>query len=124
MAEAVRDAYADIFTVNENAQVLSPSQVAEAFKRVTGKGDAVAKKMASTFRALAKLADWNAPITEAIGSTASEAETDDTVTTDGTLSHGDARGSFSLRHDIHVHLPISTEVKVYDAIFRSLREHF
>jgi hypothetical protein len=30
----------------------------------------------------------------------------------------------ALHHDVHIHLPVSTNVKVYDTIFRSLREHF
>jgi hypothetical protein len=27
----------------------------------------------------------------------------------------------TLRHDIHIHVPLSTDVAVYDAIFKSLQ---
>lgn len=126
MAEALRDAYGDIFTVNENAHTLPSSQAADAFKRVTNKGDAVAKKMATTFRALSKLADWSgSAVANEVESAMVEAGPREAEASEDDRSAGGTRaGTFSLRHDIHVHLPVSTEVKVYDAIFRSLREHF
>ena len=35
----------------------------------------------------------------------------------------DDPGTIVLRHDVHIHLPVSTDIKVYDAIFRSIREN-
>ena len=127
IAEALRDAYSDLFTVNEKANEMTPQALVGAFKRITGKGDAVAKKMASTFKALTGLGDWTA------GSVAVPVEPEDELgeetteppTTPPTLTdaQGPAIGFPSLHHDVHIHLPVSTDVKVYDAIFRSLREH-
>jgi hypothetical protein len=122
MAEALRDAYSDLFTVHEQAQDQSSAALTGAFKRITGKGDSVAKKMASTFKALSELADWSAsPLVSKDG---------DEVLEEGSADpRADQEvdippvGFPTLHHDIHIHLPASTEVKVYDAIFRSLREH-
>jgi hypothetical protein len=133
MAEALRDAYSDLFTVSEKANTMSPTQLKGAFKRISGKGDSVADKMSATFRALAGLADWDATAT-----TASTAKPADEVhpaepahkptarTPRQSPDVGQERAGFvpTLRHDIHVHLPPTQDVKVYDAIFRSLREHF
>jgi hypothetical protein len=125
MAEALRDAYADLFTVNQKANEQSSTALVGAFKRLTGKGDAVAKKMATTFKTLAGLADWSAasvaaqPIDEA-EALESQRTTEERTRPDGSLLPATFPG---LHHDIHLHLPESTNVKVYDAIFRSLREH-
>jgi hypothetical protein len=128
MAEALRDAYSDLFKIKENAQTMSSTELKGAFKRVSGKGDAVAEKMATTFKALSGLAEWDAASAASAAMpedlSSPEATPEENPTPQEGASSGDGPPSLTLRHDIHVHLPISTEVKVYDAIFRSLREHF
>ena len=59
MAEALRDAYSDLFTIKESAHSMPAGEMKGAFKRLSGKGDSAAEKMTATFRALAKLADWS-----------------------------------------------------------------
>jgi Family of unknown function (DUF5343) len=124
MAEALRDAYADLFTVNQKANEQSSTTLVGAFKRLTDKGDAVATKMATTFKTLASLADWSAA---SLAPEPVEEETPEPPTppNDGALPTGSGIPTTfpGLHHDIHLHLPESTNVKVYDAIFRSLREH-
>jgi Family of unknown function (DUF5343) len=138
MAEALRDAYADLFKIRESAQDMSNTDLAGAFSRISGKGDAVARKMATTFKTLAGMADFSTPVAGDVPTSGSAGETDgagggevDHATTDdenrinsdaGRADAGHPRMP-ALHHDIHVHLPVSTDVKVYDAIFRSLRSH-
>jgi hypothetical protein len=124
MAEGLRDAYADLFKVNEKAYELSGGPLKSAVKRITDKGDSAADKMARTFKTLADMADWT-------GSAPTEDDNADEQSEDKPPRDEDDEtppppppGMPLLRHDIHVHLPIATDVKVYDAIFRSLREHF
>lgn len=121
MAEALRDAYSDLFAVAENANELPPAQLKSSLKRVSGKGDSAAEKMTATFKAFDQAADWSAPLAEPESATSGE-ESEAPSSTPETAGQGPA--TISMRHDIHVHLPTSTDVKVYDAIFRSLREHF
>lgn len=127
MAEALRDAYSDLFKIKENAQTMSSTELKGAFKRVSGKGDSVAEKMAATFKALSGLADWDA--TSAASAAAPSNTPPETNDEERPPMDEEAIGAspslpVTLRHDIHIHLPVSTEVKVYDAIFRSLRDHF
>jgi hypothetical protein len=139
MAEALRDAYSDLFTIKESAHSMPPGEMKGAFKRLSGKGDSAAEKMTATFRALAKLADWSPEGAAA----AADGSADDADSTEEKEQAPPPKGrrkktpaeeeedenhssAFmpTLRHDIHVHLPPTQDVKVYDAIFRSLREHF
>jgi hypothetical protein len=127
MAEALRDGYADLFTVHARANEQSPTALVGAFKRITGKGDSVAQKMATTFKALASLADWSA---SSAAVPVEDPEPSDTAVAEERPAPAQrvepvpAVVAFpALRHDVHIHLPVSTDVKVYDAIFRSLREH-
>ena len=58
MAEAMTDAHSDVFAVNQEAYKASSDDLKGIFARVSGKSDAVAEKMALTFRALAAHADF------------------------------------------------------------------
>jgi len=122
MAEALRDAYSDLFKINERAQTLTNPQLTGAVKRITGRTGSVAQKMATTFKALTKLADWEAtvvPVEE------EEPEVVPAEPPEPTESPASRTATLAaMHHDIHIHLPVTTDVKVFDAIFRSLREHF
>jgi hypothetical protein len=75
--------------------------------------------MALTFRALVEQADFSRP-TE-------DVEQEEEVGGEDTGANADRRQVLSktltLRHDVHVHLPVSDDIKVYDAIFRSIRDN-
>jgi hypothetical protein len=124
MAEALRDAYSDLFTVSQKANEQSTTALSGTIARISGKGDAVAKKMATTFKSLAGLADWTA--TTAVQDDTKDDRDDDDEPDPPSNPDNETppRGFPTLHHDVHVHLPVSTDVKVYDAIFRSLRDHF
>lgn len=125
LAEAIRDGYSDVFTVHERANEQSSTALVGTFKRITGKGDAVSKKMATTFKALTGLADWSASTAGPARDEREEAsdlpERQEVPLTPQIPLNGPRLPT--LHHDVHIHLPVSTDVKVYDAIFRSLREH-
>jgi hypothetical protein len=125
VAQGLRAGYADLFAIDTEAYKKNTQELAGMFSRLSDKGESVTAKMGLTFHALAALADFSQPETPAPG------EQDDEQQDEQQDERGEerrqngsdqpSRGSFSLRHDIHVHLPLSTDVAVYDAIFKSLR---
>lgn len=118
LAEALREAYADLFQLNKNAQNLPRAEIKNKFKTLTqGKAsEAVLDKMAMTFTVFAKKADFSA---------ARSAVSDETEPTpEATTS--DASGGLALGglvYTIQIHLPESRDQAVYDALFKSLRSH-
>jgi hypothetical protein len=124
LANAIREAYADLFAVNIHAEQLTREEVKNKFKTLSqGQySEAVLDKMASTFTALVGLADFQAaattkppppPSTEAkTEEPAKEAESPASA-----LKIGD------LVYNIQIVLPESRDVAVYDALFSSLRKH-
>ena len=133
MAEGLRDAYGDLFQLNRNAQKMSRNEVKNKMRTLTqGKpSDDVLNKMAGTFVALTKHADFDAaPMDDAPGEEANEDESED--------SGGDGSGDVTapqkieaqrrlpiagLVYSIEIHLPESRDQSVYDALFRSLKTH-
>lgn len=127
MARALRHGYKELFEIDEDAHLKSSQELAGMFGRLSDKGEAVTAKMASTFRALVELADFGAaasgPVIAPEALTVAGSEGAEPRTAGRPERHSSSEGSstFSLRHDIHIHLPLSTDVAVYDAIFKSLK---
>jgi hypothetical protein len=125
LGEGVREAYADVFAIDEGAGSLPPDELKGIFARLSGKAEGVTDKMAMTFRALVKHADLSAngrpPARAAENDDAPRGRTEAEQEPEG--SDGRRTATLALRHDVHVHLPVTDDIKVYDAIFRSLREN-
>jgi Family of unknown function (DUF5343) len=63
LADAIREAYADLFAINRNAQDMTVEEVKNKLRTLTQgqKSENVLNLMATTFKALTTLADWDAP---------------------------------------------------------------
>lgn len=123
LAEGIREAYSDLFQVNKNAQNLAQNVVVNKFKTLTqGQySDGVLVNMARTFVSLCKLADFKSkpavePEPEGDEEPKGE-EVDQPPAPKGKMSLG------GLHYNIQIILPESRDPKVYDALFRSLKEH-
>lgn len=130
LAEGIRDAYGDLFAINKNANELDVDEVKNKLRTLTQgqKSDKVVGLMASTFKALSDQAEWKAGITVSEVHdrspqtlTATEKEEKAVGTKDGDHKH--SRLSGGIHYNIQIHLPESRDTAVFDAIFRSLREH-
>lgn len=125
MAEGMREAYTDVFAIDESANKLPVDKLKGIFARLSDKGESVTDKMAMTFRALAEHADFSpAPPAEDESPSGGDGDGNGNEGDGGWKDQDrDQGGVLSLRHDVHIHLPISDDIKVYDAIFKSLREY-
>jgi Family of unknown function (DUF5343) len=122
MAEAIRAAYVDVFTIDQQANTKTATDLKGIFARLSDKSESVNEKMAMTFKTLSDLADFNAPISadSAPGPSTTPPPAPPNPLPPQPLG---TEPGISLHHDVHIHLPESTNIEVYDAIFRSLREH-
>ena len=130
IAQGLRDGWHPVFLADQNAHSLSASELTEIMKNVSGKGEAVAKKMASTFRALADQGDWSgeAPVQSTFTQNPDgedqvlEPPSVEAGPSQGDLPRAGEGGTLTLHSDVHVHLPLTSDVAVYTAIFRAIRE--
>lgn len=127
VAEGVREAYADLFALNVNAQTMTKQEVEGKFKTLTNgsKENATIGHMASTFINLCAYADWS-------GTKASKQKKEETLSNNeqpskaieqGFDHNGPALKGIDLNYDIHIHLPATRDQAVYDALFASLVKH-
>jgi hypothetical protein len=122
-------AYADLFKLNNKADEKDTAWVKNKLKTLTqgSKGDAVLNKMAATFTALSKEADFTAPaIAEKEDAVATKpTEEDSPSKTEDAESERSARHRepIGLSYNINIELPAVRDQLVYDAIFKALRDN-
>ena len=124
LAEAIKEAYSDIFQTNVKAYDFSVDEAKNKLRTLTGgkKSDKVYLLMANTFVGLCALADFTTPAStiQPTESKASEAKAE-FVEEDVPTAH--LAKPMSLHYNIQIILPDTRDQKVYEAIFSSLRKH-
>jgi hypothetical protein len=129
MAEAMREAYEDLFRVNINAHQMTKPELINKFKTLSqGKlSESVMDKMALTFAALSKHADFSrAPTTAPLDkkdltdNLHEKAVQVGVGPTDRTTKRVEFGG---LVYNIQIVLPESRDPAVYDALFLSMKRH-
>ena len=127
LARQIRLAYSGLFEVDENAQSMSMEAVKGKLATLTGKDETVVKKMAATFKALCKEAHFTAKEhEETSGENAADPATAaaEVVVESPALDQIEPRRpGLAFSHTIYINLPATRDIAVYDAIFKSIREH-
>lgn len=131
LAEAIQEAYSDLFSVNVKAYEMSANEVKNKLKTLTqgSKSDTVLGCMANTFTSLCKYADFSKQSTKEVMTVFKEEQPKITNSSE----HNDQNKMMheliskkittELHYNIQIHLPETREIAVYDAIFKSLKEH-
>jgi len=121
-AEALRQGYKALYRVNEYAHDATDPKLKDLIVQVTGaeKGAARVSAIASSFKALRAFADFSESAKNT-GGAESDTVNDDTGSSDG--GEGSLAGGIQLAYTINLHLPSTPDIAVFDAIFRSLKEH-
>lgn len=120
MAEALKEAYGDIFLIKAKPTATDKKSIEGKFKSFHNASDNLADLMAKTFIALLDLADFNSQSTAQTTEESSEALHNEQ---DAESTHGKANRLSGLHYNIQIHLPATKDVEVYNAIFKSLRGH-
>jgi len=127
LADAIREAYEDLFAVNVNAHEMTESQVKGKLKTLTQgqKSDKVLSLMAKTFIALSQRADFTAktrPRTVDEDESIEDEPIDESVVVTPQRIE-QTGGKIQLHYNIQLILPDARDPKVYDALFTSLKKH-
>ena len=126
LGEAVREAYGDLFLIKENPTTSDRAAIEGKFKSFHNASDNVAGLMAKTFFALLPLADLTSraiPQAQAAPAASSPFSPPPPELEAAAPIHTRTLRGAGLHYNIQIHLPATKDIEVYNAIFRSLREH-
>ncbi|MGC5798842.1 DUF5343 domain-containing protein [Sphingomonas sp. NFX23] len=123
MNDALKEAYGDIFLIKSHPTKSDQVAITGKFESYHNVSDDVSQRMSKTFFALLSLADLSA-----------EAPRKDVAAEAEPLKKRDAAAPAKvspssvllsgLHYNVQIHLPATKDVEVYNAIFKSLKEHF
>ncbi len=129
MAEAMRVGYKDIFQRNEYAYNLTDDKLKNLIVEVTGKGrsDGSVVAITGSFKACNQLADFDASVgaVEEIADvdTVRPLERNRAIVSKSDADKGVARRNIGFSYTINLNLPETTDIDVFNAIFKALREN-
>lgn len=123
MAEAIKDAYGDLLLITASPTESDRPAIEGKFKSFHNASDNVAGLMSKTFYALLSLADLKSNGTHATEHIAVAIDAIKPPTTESKSNSVVHLAAPSLNYNIQIHLPATKDAEVYNAIFKSLREH-
>lgn len=132
IALGIQEAYEDLFNIKRDAQNMSQEDVKNKLKTLTqgSKGDKVIESMARTFKTLCDYADWSEisvtpqsnTVDTSISDSSEKSNTEDKMPSLNTREKSSS-SQLDLHYNIQIHLPETTNIAVYDAIFQSIKKH-
>lgn len=123
LAACIQEAYKDLFALKRDAQNLSIEEIKGKMKTLTQgqKSDNIILLMANTFKALCDVADWSGTTITLLKDEKKEAKSEPSP--DSPNFQCQTASGMNLHYNIQIHLPETTNMAVYDAIFQSLKKH-
>jgi len=122
MAERIKEAYGDLYAANEYAHGLGKDEISSKLKTLTGAAadDGVIPYVAGTFSNLVKLAKFDGkPSKRNEATPPAESDKDQ-----GNLKGDKAfAGRLGISYTINLNLPATTEIEVFNSIFKSLKQN-
>lgn len=129
IADAMLDLYEELFEMNENAHELENSKLKGLIVESTGAepNSAVVQKTLSTFLALKRRARFGKE-TKIIEETLPSRSTEPKPNEAKQISHHEkdtekGNEQINLSYTINLNLPATTDIEVFNAIFKSLKRH-
>lgn len=130
IANAMRELYEPLFEMNEYVYELDTNSLKKLIVEATGAeaNSTPVKKVLSTFQALAKIADFDSNDSQPEVETQSETPSSSVPLNAPIYEHTNQRSSpksdgINLSYTINLNLPATTDIEVFNAIFKSLKQH-
>jgi len=122
LGQALREAYSDLFTIRAHPAKSDQNLIEGKFKSAHNTNDRLAKLMTSTFYSLLSIADVTPVPPKPTSESKVEIETKSKPEPTSKDLQLTGLGP-TLHYNIQIHLPATKDVEVFNAIFKSLREH-
>jgi hypothetical protein len=117
IAEQIKTLYSDLFAINTSMNSATDDEIKGAISRITGKDETGVGRIFLTFKALCAYADFS-------GSRIKPQPEENVNNTENMpLQTPRSIKSNEFHYNIQIHLPATTDMAVYNAIFKSLRDN-
>ncbi|MBI2086653.1 MAG: DUF5343 domain-containing protein [Candidatus Zambryskibacteria bacterium] len=120
LGERMNELYRDLFNINTEIQKASDSEIKGAISRTTGKDEASVGRYLATFKTLAALAKFG--VSPRVKEKPVDEKKDKDIMLPLKLPIENGK-QIEFCQNIQIHLPATTDISVYNAIFKSIRDN-
>jgi len=125
LGEQIKELYSDLYAINTKIHEANEDEIKGAISRVTGKDETSVTRFYTTYKTLTDIAEFDEPIItpvkQAVESKPESHETEKKKPEVKIPTH--TIGSPDFHYNIQIHLPATTDIAVYNAIFKSIKEN-
>ena len=119
LGKIIRELYSELFMINMKIYEASDEEIKGAISRVTGKEAKDVTRIASTFKALCNIAQFDSLDVEEKVLENSPKEVEQIE-----INKKEKSGlNTEFHYNIQIHLPATTDISVYNAIFKSIKDN-
>ena len=125
LGEQIKDLYSDIYAINTKIHEANEDEIKGAISRVTGKDETSVSRFYATYKTLTDIAEFEEPILNTKQPvTESKVETHEPVKKKPEVQIPTQNiSSPDFHYNIQIHLPATTDIAVYNSIFKSIKEN-
>ncbi len=124
LGEQIKQLYSDLYAINTKIHEANEDEIKGAISRVTGKDETSVNRYYSTYKTLTDIAEFEEPIIEEKPNNEIKQEPTKEQTHKTEPKHQiPIIGSPDFHYNIQIHLPATTDISVYNAIFKSIKEN-
>lgn len=117
LATQIKTLYSELFAINVEIHKAPEPEIKGAISRVTGKDEDGVNRIYNTFKTLCNNADFSGNVA------VDEPEKEDPPENDAPLTAPLPLTTPQFHYNIQIHLPATTDISVYNAIFKSLKDN-
>jgi len=120
LAARIRELYSELFTINVEIYKDSESNIKGAISRVTGGDEESVKRVYNTLKSLCSIADFSqTPPSDIPKEPLRPVQPEKNVI----MSQSSSKVPAEFHYNIQIHLPATTDISVYNAIFKCLKDN-
>jgi hypothetical protein len=126
LGQCIKEAYEDLFQLNRNAHNMSKADVKNKLKTIFqgSKKDNVFDLMAKTFVDVCKISNFESTDVSLSNDKYEQSEAEEEIPNRHQIGEIiNKQITTEMHYNIQIHLPETKDIAVYDAIFKSLKEH-
>ena len=120
----IRELYSELYAINTKIQDAGEETIKGAMSRVTGKDAASVGRYYATFKTICGIAKFEVPQAAVVVEQEQEGiQNNDAQNNDGGVAQVSVPNQAGFHYNIQIHLPATTDISVYNAIFKSLKDN-
>jgi hypothetical protein len=123
LGERMRDLYSELFAIDTAIHSAPENEIKGAISRVTGKDNESVKRYYATFKALATLAKFEPRPGRNVAPDEKPQVEEHSENHVPSSSHTQSHRRSDFHYNFQIHLPATTDIAVYNAIFKSMKDN-